>query len=47
MAPHLTSADTLRLATGQPVVVTRTPLVIHPPAQVPDKLVAPRGHGVH
>jgi hypothetical protein len=34
MAPHLTSADTLALATGQRVVVTRTPLVLHPPPPV-------------
>ena len=30
MSKHLTSADTLRLATEQRVVVTRTPLVLHP-----------------
>ena len=30
MRQHLTSADTLRLATGQAVVVTHTPLLLHP-----------------
>ncbi len=32
MSKHLTSADTLRLGTGQAVVVTRTPLLMHRPA---------------
>jgi hypothetical protein len=45
MAPHLTSADTLRLATGQSVVVTRTPLVLQPPAQAPAQPAVPHGHG--
>jgi hypothetical protein len=45
MAPHLTTADTLRLATGQPVVVTRTPLVLHPPAEALEKAAVPHGHG--
>ena len=30
MAPHLVHPDTLRLATGQPVVVARWPLVLRP-----------------
>ena len=45
MSKHLTSADTLRLATGQAVVVTHTPLVLHPTPQQTPGLPVPPGPG--
>lgn len=45
MSKHLTSADTLRLSTGQAVVVTRTPLVLHPRGPEAQGAPVPPRHG--
>ena len=47
MSPHLTSADTLTLATGQRVVVTRTPLILRAAAARTPKAPVPPGAGAH